>query len=153
MMNLYYAPATSEFEEFDSKFIVKNLTVCRKNREYLNKRDYIWHLATLGKFRKIMIFSQDNRIAHVSRVITRCYKFPFLPKNSAEIGPCTTKPDFRGQGIYTKVLNYIRCEGGSKDYYMLVADENIASIKGMEKAGFKKIGTVKKRLGQWVIAK
>ena len=47
---------------------------------------------------------------------------------------------FRGMGYYPLLLKYIQNQYIDKDIYMIVDEENIPSIKGIEKAGFKKFG-------------
>ena len=150
MVYLYYAKAKTEHEEIKPEYIVKDVSVCKKNSVYLNRIDYVWHLITLGKYKKIVVLNKDNRVVHTSCVVGKCFKFPFLSKSSAEIGPCATHSDFRGMGIYPMVLNYIRSIGEYTDYYMLVRSDNTASIRGIEKAGFLRIGTVEKRRGRWI---
>lgn len=147
---LYYATATTDCEEIKSEYFVKEVSVCRKNSVYLNRIDYAWHLITLGKYKKIVVLNKDNSVVHTSCVIGKCFKFPFLSKSSAEIGPCNTHLDFRGRGIYPMVLNYIRSMGAYTDYYMLVKTDNTSSIRGIEKAGFLRIGTVEKHHGRWI---
>lgn len=68
-----------------------------------------------------------------------------MDKDDYEIGPCFTYPQYRGNGIYPSVLRSI-CNSIGNDnttFYMIVDETNIASIKGIEKAGFKKCGIVK----------
>lgn len=49
-------------------------------------------------------------IVHTSFVMPGCRKFPFLQEGEYVIGPCVTKEESRGKGIYGKVLEYIvRC--------------------------------------------
>ena len=54
--------------------------------------------------------------------------------------------DYRGKGIYPMVLRYISNSIGTDDttFYMIVDAKNASSIRGVEKAGFKKCGVVKK---------
>lgn len=89
---------------------------------------------------KIFIALVDGNIAHFSYVIPKCYKFPFLERNDYEIGPCYTYPEYRGYGIYPTVLKKI-ISSESGNGFMLVSPDNKSSIKGIEKAGFKMIGT------------
>ena len=102
-------------------------------------------LSTRGKF-KIFYVLKDHKIAHTSYQIPKCGKFAFMKKGDLEIGPCETKDEFRGQGIYPKVINHITSSAQSTDtvFYMLVAEDNLPSIRGIEKAGFVRCGTAKK---------
>lgn len=99
---------------------------------------------TVGKAR-VFYVSDGDSLMHTSYVIPNCIKFPFMKKDDLEIGPCYTYPEYRGRGLYPAVLraicNYYK--DGNVHYYMIVDSENTASIKGIEKAGFEKCGTVR----------
>ena len=146
---LYYAEANATTLP-PSEYTIKGVSVRRKDRKFLTRLDYAWHLLALGKYRKFIVLADDGAIVHTSRVIGKCFKFPFLPNGAAEIGPCSTEQDYRGRGIYPRVLTHILVNGGYQSYYMLVHDTNTASIRGIEKAGFSRIGQVEKRHGRWV---
>lgn len=82
---------------------------------------------------------QTNQVIHTSYMLPRSFKFPFLTKGDLEIGPCITVKNYRRKGIYTAVLrNILRTGNGA--FYMLVGKNNTASIRGIEKAGFRKVG-------------
>jgi hypothetical protein len=57
------------------------------------------------------------------------------------IEDCSTAEPFRGRGLYPQVLQYIAKEVAVKSevrsIYVLVAPDNQASIRGIEKVGFK----------------
>lgn len=101
---------------------------------------------TLGKAKLYYVADESGTTAHVSYVVPKCFKFSFLNKRDYEIGPCFTAPEFRGQGIYPTVLKHITENVGANDavFYMIVDDKNVASIRGIEKAGFERCGTVRK---------
>ena len=108
----------------------------------------IWfQIMTFGKAKLLCAVNKNGNVMHTSYVIPKCFKFPFLNKNEYEIGPCNTIAEFRGQGIYPKVLNYITHTVGTEDtkFYMIVDSENVSSVRGIEKAEFKKIGEIEKR--------
>lgn len=94
-------------------------------------------LMTCGKAEEIAVYC-NGVFAHSSLINPKCIKYPFLDNNEYVIGPCITEKAFRGQGIYPYVLNWITesyCENAR--YYMFVNDDNYASIRGIEKAGFE----------------
>lgn len=89
---------------------------------------------------------EDGNLAHTSCVIPACAKFPFMDRMDYEIDPCYTYPAYRGKGIYPIVLHSIcreLAENGSA-FYMIVDERNASSIRGIEKAGFVRYGTVLK---------
>ena len=148
MYHLYYASACENIGQLPDG-VLKVVVVSWKNRGYLNRLDYLRYLMTFGRYKKIIVLNSNGTVMHISCTMGKCFKFPFLIKNSVEIGPCVTYPNFRGRGIYPAVLRYIRGSGWYQHYYMLVREDNISSIRGVEKAGFVKIGEVQKRFGRW----
>lgn len=102
---------------------------------------------TRGRFR-IFYLCVGSEVAHYSYVVPQCVKFPFLAQNDWEIGPCVTMPQFRRKGYYHLMLSYITSlpiYAGS-DFYMIVNCKNTPSIGGIEKAGFERIGSVRKTI-------
>ena len=108
-------------------------------------RIYLW-LISRGNAKIVYVKSADSLIMHTSCVMSKCKKFTFMRDNDFEIGPCVTKDEYRGQGIYPRVLNYITSSFGEDGavFYMIVEENNTSSIKGIEKAGFEKCGVVQK---------
>ena len=114
-----------------------------------NRLSRIWFWLISGGKAKIAYVQRDGIIVHTSYVIPKCYKFPFMKKGDLEIGPCTTKQEYRGQGIYPRVLRYI-VDSEKTTCYMIVRETNVPSIRGIEKAGFEKRGKVEKsKLGKY----
>lgn len=107
---------------------------------------FYFSLITFGKANIFYAISKSGELMHTSYVIPKCFKFPFLMKNEYAIGPCHTYKEYRGQGIYPCVLRFIVRTVGCDDtnFYMSVDSENVSSIRGIEKSGFKKCGIVKK---------
>ncbi len=107
---------------------------------------FYFQLMTLGKARLFYAVSEKGEVMHSSYVVPRCFKFPFLKKGDYIIGPCFTQPEFRGQGIYPKVLSKILAQMGNEQtvFYMSVDENNTPSVRGIEKAGFKRCGSVEK---------
>lgn len=105
----------------------------------------LFQVMTFGKA-QIYYVQSGNDIIHTSYVIPACVKFPFMDRDDLEIGPCYTYPAFRGKGIYPKVLSEIcrRRGNDTSSFYMIVDDTNLPSIKGIEKAGFVRCGSVQK---------
>ena len=59
----------------------------------------------------------------------------------AYLGFMYTHPDFRGRGVNSKILDFLKSwstEKGLAEIRLTVYDENISAIKAYEKYGFKK---------------
>ena len=105
-------------------------------------RLYFW-LITKGKS-QVWYLQNGCEIIHTSTVVPKCCKFPFLQVGEYEIGPCVTREDHRGKGIYPYVLNCITASQKGATFYMIVRSTNQSSIQGIKKAGFCRCGTVVK---------
>jgi hypothetical protein len=71
-------------------------------------------------------------------------KFGWLIKNGTMLGPFWTDPQFRGQGYYKRLLLHsVSIADKKKQIIIYTSPNNITSQKGIEKVGFKKIGTYK----------
>jgi hypothetical protein len=89
----------------------------------------------------IALAVSDKTIAHVSFVAkaSSYSEYPILDKHSRVVGPCLTKKEFRGRGIYPAVLKYLRaCPLGYDGLDIFCRIDNIRSQKGIEKAGFSR---------------
>lgn len=93
-------------------------------------------LLTLGKTEIYFAEDEKGNFLHSAYVIPRNIKYSFLKNDEWCIGPCNTPEAFRGRGIYPYVLGYILNQNHKK-FCMLIRKENISSIRGAEKAGFK----------------
>lgn len=100
-------------------------------------------LMTAGKFRICYLYSGDD-IVHTVYVVPKCRKFPFLQPGDYEIGPCVTNEHYRNRGSYQYMLRYITASDAFSGgvFYMIVRGDNHASVRGIEKAGFTRCGTV-----------
>ncbi|MBR1540142.1 MAG: hypothetical protein IJ629_03080 [Clostridia bacterium] len=104
-------------------------------------------ILTKNKTKIYLVLDEKNRIVHTAYIICNNLKYPFIPKNSIAIGPCSTEEFARGKGIYPSILYHIVSNTNYDSYYLVIKPENIASRHGAEKAGFiltnKKIGITK----------
>ena len=151
-----------ELYEITKKSVKKTETSCQYNKIEItpffkelfgnNVRGALiaiaWRIITLGKARAYVIHDSNNKILHFSCVMPKCYKFPFLRKkeNDIHIGPCYTDPEYRGMGIYPFVLvNIAEKELNDKNKaFLMINCENLSSIKGAKKVGFRAIALMKK---------
>ena len=70
-------------------------------------------------------------------------RFRRLAPHEVCIANCLTLPAFRGRGVYPALLQALldRVRGeGYRDCYMYVERENVASQRGVTKAGFRPVG-------------
>ena len=114
-----------------------------------------WFLLTSGKAKIYLIRDEKGEVIHSSYVIPKCMKFPFMGEQDIEIGPCATRPDYRGVGLYPYVLAEIIKNESQKHgkVFMIVDDKNVASIRGIEKVSFFVVAQIKKDwMKRYVIA-
>jgi len=58
-----------------------------------------------------------------------------MPSNGIHIGPCNTKPEYRGNGYYPQLLRMIVAAYSPRECYIFCNSNNKASIREIEKAG------------------
>lgn len=90
----------------------------------------------------------NGRVGHISWVYYRGdpNRLIDLKDDEAEIKYCLTLEAFRGRGLYPGTLVEIQkylFGKGIKRVFICVDKDNIPSIRGIEKAGFKKAGAVR----------
>ena len=156
MYNLYrYDLDRDDFEKADDMpFYIKSVRAGLFNLSLPNEKPSIskkalralFSVITFGKFWIYYVVTDKNEIVHTSYLLGKCYKFPFMSKNDYEIGPCVTKKQFRGKGIYPNVIRYIISDvkDKAKTLYMFCNESNYASIRGIVKAGFKDDGNLER---------
>ena len=84
---------------------------------------------------------------HESFLFTKLHVLRLFKKNGPAIGDCVTAVAYKGKSIYPFVINYIAkkalVENETSEVFILVTPENLSSIRGIEKAGFKLYSKVK----------
>lgn len=105
-----------------------------------------FYIQSKGKTKIFYVTSESNELMHVSCVVPYCWKFNFMGQDDYEIGPCCTKKEYRGRGIYPAVLSYITSleEYSNASFWMIISESNKSSIRGVEKAGFRQAGLILK---------
>ena len=97
-----------------------------------------------GKTRYFM--HDQEKFVHSSDVFPKLNILKLLGKSGPAIGDCVTSPAYRGKSIYPLVINRVAAkllDDGFKEVFILVNSDNISSIRGIEKAGFKLFATIK----------
>lgn len=119
-MLLFSFPAGKKIEELKSDFKVE---FDSKSNEYrIADGDILVH---------------RSKIFYGSRLLRNFY----INSSLVTIGDCFTDDRYRGLGIYPMVLRRIANEFADKvQVFILVAPNNEASIRGIEKAGFQFMG-------------
>ena len=95
-----------------------------------------------------IVVSDTQEIQHVSWIYYEKdpNRFMRLEPGHAEIKYCLTLPEFRGRGIYPRVLKMIVArltEKGIERVFICVKADNHASLRGVEKAGFTRVGQIR----------
>jgi RimJ/RimL family protein N-acetyltransferase len=102
-------------------------------------------------FKGAYVVWRRSRVAHLTALVTAeqdrhlPVRIVKLDSREAEITHCVTLPEFRGQGMYPfaiRTLCRIACERGIQRVFMITGFDNEASQRGIEKAGFKRGGTI-----------
>ena len=113
----------------------------------LRLRIALFLFVSRGKYKIYCLYDRKG-LVHFSFLIPYCLKFSFMNKADYQIGPCWTREDHRGQGLYGKMLLHIARDvisnNKSSNVYVLVREANIESTRGIEKVNFMKIGVCKK---------
>lgn len=116
----------------------------------LGKRAFFYHfVCTFLKrgFNRTFVeydLCKNNKVVSKAVLISKDAVYQFLPPKGIHLGFCETVKDERGKGYYPALLQYICRINPTKDFYMIVKASNTASIRGIEKAGFKRYGGVLK---------
>ncbi|MDI1316117.1 hypothetical protein [Flavobacterium sp.] len=89
---------------------------------------------------KYYILVNEQEI-HQSFLFKKVYLQKLIKKKGPTIGDCKTAEAFKGKSIYPYVINHIansELKEGINEVFINVNPDNFASIRGIEKAGFKK---------------
>lgn len=133
----------------------------RKFRKYLKVINIDMHLYGMKKddfvpFREIGFEIQSEKLhdgrtryfimdgaifVHQSFLFPKLNILKLIGKKGPAIGDCLTMTEYKGQSIYPYVINHIAGEMLVKqnlpEVFIVVISDNISSIRGIEKAGFK----------------
>lgn len=126
---------------------------------FSSKHAFLWKIVSYisnyinGKTRYVKYsLVKDNKIVSYAEVTGWMLCFPFMSSNEVYIGSARTLPEERGRGYFPYLLCRIQDELPQKDFCMFVDEDNIASIRGVKKAGFRQYATLKKaRFGIYLI--
>jgi RimJ/RimL family protein N-acetyltransferase len=92
------------------------------------------------RFHKAYMVLDGSRVVHASLVFQRnllAWQLGF--RGVHIIGDCFTDEAYRGQGLYPAVLRRIRADFPDRTFVVFVDPANTPSIRGLEKAGFRRL--------------
>lgn len=112
---------------------------CRSPWDSLH--DFIWQIASSlkghGRLKLWELKNPNGVVVSNAYTIGDIWQFPFMKKDDIHIGPCKTGKEFRGNGYYPILLLSILRESKGRNFFMIVDENNIPSLKGVAKAGFE----------------
>ena len=90
----------------------------------------------------VILRGTEGTPVHRSCIFPRYFRFPFMTTTDVQVGDTYTDEAYRGQGIASYVLSYIRDHyaATSRNIWYVVEEENAPSIKVAERVGFTLIG-------------
>lgn len=93
-----------------------------------------------------VILYEDGKIIHKSSVFKKLNVLRLIGKKGCGIGDCYTSPEKRGLGIYPSMLSKLTSEllkdNKNNEVFIIVDGFNTVSMKGIEKAGYKKMAHI-----------
>ena len=99
----------------------------------------------------LYLIYNEKKLIHRSVVSPRYFRFPFMTKDDLQIGDTWTAPEYRGKSLATfaakDIVGLLRKP--RRSFWYIVEQDNISSIKVIEKLGFINhgLGIRKKRMG------
>jgi hypothetical protein len=107
----------------------------------LDGKEKIHHPAILArKYYKAYAVSDRGKLVHVSLVFRHNLMARQLGfRKVLTIGNCFTDEEYRGQGLYPAVLRRIRADFPDRAFVVFVEPDNVASVRGLERAGFRRL--------------
>lgn len=101
----------------------------------------------------ILLAYVEKTLAHIEWIVPAGKiraRYPFVTEGSYSIISCLTARNFQGLRIYSSQLQHITKMGISNNEYWIWADEeNLASLKGIKRAGAVEVGSFLQRKWLW----
>jgi len=97
----------------------------------------VWNILSFFRFKEYQLIDEDGQIASYAQIMPKIFIFPFVSNKGLHIGPCYTIEKYRGKGLYSGLLKIIiQKETKCNEFFIFTKTTNIASQKGILKAGF-----------------
>jgi len=101
---------------------------------------------------EVFLAFSEAKLVHVAWLhycpgVREVYPHVKIEKDEAYIGQCDTHPEFRGKNIYPVALQHISgyaVSRNKKRCFITTTPKHVASIKGIEKAGFSFVGKLRR---------
>lgn len=110
-----------------------------------------WYFASVDRY-TIFYVRHGTRIVHSSHVLSRNPKLAFMDRGDLHIGPCHTDLAYRGQKLFPATLGIVCARYPGRRFWMLAKENNIASHRGILRAGFEAVARGAKRRGRYVLS-
>jgi len=111
---------------------------------------HICHVFRNRGYCALLVF-EGKTLVHRLTVFPGYFRFPFMGQADLQIGDTYTHPAYRGRGIATVALGEIvrRISATGGELWYVTSEDNVASIRVAEKAGFRLrgYGTRRSRFG------
>ena len=99
-----------------------------------------WYIFSFGRYKIFYIIDKESdTIAHYSHILPKIFKYSFMKKNELFIANCYTSSDFRGCRLFPFALYFIGQSFNNYIVWSSVREDNIPSIKGFDRVGYKKV--------------
>jgi RimJ/RimL family protein N-acetyltransferase len=135
-------------KELDGFIIEKGeISDLDKMKEHLNPLPWEFQCHRFDNVKDFFIARNNEGIQHISWIYYHINhnRILSLGEKEAEVKFCLTLPAARGLGVYPMVINsiaqFLRHKGMNR-IFMCVHEENQPSIRGIEKAGFHRVGKI-----------
>lgn len=125
-----YSMTKESFKEFGIK----------TNKELSNIK-----IEALKNNKKLFTIKKGKDLVHKSILFDKVFLLKLIKRKGPAIGDCYTNPEYRGLSLYPHVINQIAKQvfkKNAKEVFIIVNKDNISSIKGIEKAHFKKYASI-----------
>ena len=117
-------------------------------------RNFLWGIYTrftVGFHYEYQLWRGDKMVSK-EEVVTKIPNLRFVQKNGLHLGPGWTPKDERGKGYHRYLQAYVLACYPGRDIYTGVNDDNVASIRCVEKNGFQLFAKGRKtKLGFYII--
>jgi hypothetical protein len=97
--------------------------------------------------------TDNGKFVHRISLYDGLYVLKLIGKQGPSFGDAVTAIEYRGQGVYPKMMQNIsidQLQKGEKEVFLVVNSVNAISIRGIDKAGFELRATIKAKRFLWI---